>query len=89
LLAWTIFTLIMWIGSFGTNPALTVVFTLLLATFAALTIGEFLGGPEKATGIIHIGGYLGIATAIAAWYTAAAEVLNDTYGRTILPLGGG
>jgi len=89
LLAWTIFTFIMWIGSFGTNPALAVVFTLLLATFAVLTIGEFLGGPEKATGIIHIGGYLGIATAIAAWYTAAAEVLNDTYGRTILPTGGG
>lgn len=83
LLAWTIFTLIMWIGSFGTNPALIVVFTLLLATFALLTIGEFFGGP-----FVTLGGYVGIATAFAAWYTAGAGVINSTLGRTVLPTGG-
>jgi uncharacterized protein len=83
LLGWTIFTFIMWIGSFGLNVALAVVFTLLLATFALLTIGE-LGG---AASLRHLGGYVGIATAVAAWYTAAAEVINDTYGRKVLPLG--
>jgi succinate-acetate transporter protein len=39
LLAWTIFTAYMWIGSFGTNKALIVTFTLLLLTFILLTIG--------------------------------------------------
>ncbi len=83
LLAWTIFTLIMWVGSFGTNPALIVVFTLLLATFALLTIGEFFGGPFAT-----LGGYVGLVTAFAAWYTCAAGVINSTFGRTILPTGG-
>jgi succinate-acetate transporter protein len=35
----------------------------------------------------HIGGYVGIVTAIAAWYVAAADVINDTIGREVLPVG--
>jgi succinate-acetate transporter protein len=38
-------------------------------------------------GILHIAGYLGIVTAVAAWYIVAADVINTVYGRTILPLG--
>lgn len=83
LLGWTIFTLIMWMGSFRTNPVLIAVFTLLLATFALLTLGEFFGGPFGT-----LGGYVGLATAFAAWYAAAAGVINSTYGRTVLPIGG-
>ncbi len=83
LLGWTIFTFIMWLGSFGTNPTLIVVFTLLLATFILLTIGEFFGGPFAT-----LGGYVGLATAFAAWYLCAAGVINSTFGRTILPTGG-
>jgi succinate-acetate transporter protein len=60
-----------------------VVFTLLLVTFALLTIGEFFGG-SWAT----IGGYVGLATAFAARYVCAAGVINSTFGRTILPIGG-
>lgn len=82
LLAWTIFTFYMWIGSFGTNKALVVVFTLLLVTFILLTIGAA-GSPSSHT----IGGYIGILTAIAAWYTSFAGVLNNTYGRVVLPVG--
>ena len=83
LLGWAIFTFIMWLGSFGVSAAIGVVFTLLLATFVLLAIGYLSG----AMFLIPVGGYVGIATAAAAWYAAAAEVLNDTYGRTILPLG--
>lgn len=82
LLGWTIFTFYMWIGSFSINWALVVVFALLLATFAILTIGELL-----APGLIVLGGYVGIATAFAAWYTSAAGVINSTSGRTLLPVG--
>lgn len=82
LLAWTIFTFYMWIGSFGTNKALVVTFTLLLLAFILLTIGA--AGNHAA----HTwGGYVGIATALVAWYTSAAGVLNSTYGRIILPVG--
>ena len=81
---WTIFTVIMWIASWGVHAALGVTFTLLLATFVILAIAVF-GGPNPS--ILHIAGYVGIVTAIAAWYIVAADVLNSVYGRTILPLG--
>jgi len=82
LLAWTIFTFYMWIGSFGTNKALLTTFTLLLLAFILLTIGAA-GNAAAHTW----GGYLGIATAIVAWYTSAAGVINTVYGRVVLPVG--
>jgi uncharacterized protein len=36
---------------------------------------------------VQWGGYVGLATAAAATYAALAEVTNDTFGRTVLPLG--
>lgn len=36
--------------------------------------------------MIHWGGYFGLLTAAAAGYTALAEVTNDTFGRTVLPI---
>lgn len=83
LLGWTIFTAIMWVASFSTNIGLIIVFTLLLATFILLTVGD-LGG---VTASAAIGGYVGIATAFAAWYMAAAGVINNTAGRVVLPVG--
>jgi hypothetical protein len=82
LLAWTIFTAYMWIGSFGTNKALIVTFTLLLVTFILLTIGA--AGNQAA----HTwGGYMGILTAFSAWYASAAGIFNTVFGRVVLPVG--
>lgn len=81
LLAWTIFTFYMWIASFRLNGALIAVFTFLLATFAVLALGDFV----DSTGLHKLGGWLGIITAILAWYTAAAVVINGTFKRVILP----
>jgi len=86
-LGWAIFTAIMLVAAFGLNAGLIVTFVLLLATFVLLAAGDLSGGPEEAPGIIHLAGYVGIATAIAAWYVAAADVINDTLGRTVLPVG--
>ena len=89
-LGWAIFTAIMLVAAFGLNAGLITTFVLLLATFVLLTIGDLLGGPEASAGAIwvRLGGYVGILTAIAAWYVAAADVINDTFGRTVLPVGG-
>ena len=89
-LGWAIFTAIMLVAAFGLNAGLITTFVLLLATFILLTIGDLLGGPEASAGAIwvRLGGYVGILTAIAAWYVAAADVINDTFGRTVLPVGG-
>ena len=84
LLAWTIFTAYMLLASFGTTKMLTAVFAFLFATFLMLAIG-ILASPPNAT-IIHIGGWLGLVTAMLAWYHSAAGVTSATLGRTLLPV---
>jgi succinate-acetate transporter protein len=80
--AWTIFTVIMFIAVLRTSGALVVTFLVLLITFVLLSIG-FSGA---STSTIKLGGYFGIATAILAWYTAGAAVINSTWGRVVLPV---
>ena len=83
LLAWGIFTVLMMLASFRTNLATALVFVLLAATFLVLAVGNF----QNSTSIIGLGGYLGLATAIVAWYTALAGVLSSVFGgRQILPV---
>lgn len=82
LLGWTIFTGIMMIGTFRVNGALVGVFVALFLTFLLLAIGAFQGDAGK--GLTQIGGYLGIVTAIIAWYTALAGVLSSV-GMNFLP----
>ena len=87
-LGWAILTAILLIASFGLNVGLIATFALLLATFILLIIGDLMGGPEGPGKIwVNIGGYVGLITALAAWYVAAADVINDTMGRDVLPLG--
>jgi uncharacterized protein len=74
LLGWTIFTGLMFIATLRLTVALVAVFGLLFLTFLTLTIG-WLGGGSTHTTWVQIGGWLGLATAIVAWYTALAGVL--------------
>jgi hypothetical protein len=37
--------------------------------------------------MVKIGGYLGVLTALLAWYASAAGVINDTHGKVLLPVG--
>jgi uncharacterized protein len=80
--AWAIFTAYMTIAALRTSGAVLLVFVLLTATFVLLAIGKT-GAHESIT---HWGGYLGIATAAAAWYASFAAVVNSTFGRTIAPV---
>jgi uncharacterized protein len=82
---WAVFTTYMWVASFKTNGGVMVVFLLLALTFVALWIGA-LNGDGAGKGLTQLGGYLGLATAVAAFYTSFAGVLNSTFGRTILPV---
>jgi len=83
LLGWTIFTFLMLLGTLRSNVALMVVFALLFVTFLLLTIAELGGG----RGVAQIGGWLGILTAIGAWYTALAGILSSTKSVFTLPVG--
>jgi succinate-acetate transporter protein len=82
LVAWGIFTAYMFIASLRTSAAIATVFVLLAATFFVLGIGEW----TTTEGIVKAGGYLGLATAIAAWYASFAAVTNATFGRTVMPV---
>jgi succinate-acetate transporter protein len=82
LLAWGIFTLYMTIAASKTNGVIFAVFIALTLTFFALAIGAFSG----AAGVTHVGGYLGIVTAILAWYGSLATVFNSTAKRAVLPV---
>lgn len=81
LIAWAIFTAYMFLASLGGTRAVQTVFILLAATFALLAIGAWSG----STTWTHIGGYVGLATAVAALYTSFADVVNANFKRTILP----
>ena len=84
---WGIFTAYMFIASLRTTGAVALVFLLLAITFIVLGIGNSsLAGTTNVTnGTVKLGGYLGIVTAIAAWYASFAAVVNSTFARVILP----
>jgi uncharacterized protein len=82
LYAWGIFTFYMFVASLRTTGAVSLVFALLAATYFLLAIGN----AGAHTSIVKIGGWVGIATAIAAWYASFAQVINSTFGRVVLPL---
>ena len=88
LYTWTIFTLYMFVASLRTSGAVAVVFLLLTITFLLLAIGNasLVGTLHVTNGTIKLGGWLGIITAIAAWYASAAAVINSTFGRVVAPV---
>ncbi len=83
LLVWGIFTAYMSVAAARTNLATLAVFVLLTLTFLVLAWGEFAG----SDGIHELGGYLGLLTALAAWYASFAGVTAFTWGRQIAPVG--
>jgi succinate-acetate transporter protein len=82
LIAWGVFTAYMFIASLRTTMAISAVFILLTITFIVLGIGN----AGQHSGIIKAAGWLGLATAVAAWYASFAEVTNATFGRTVFPV---
>lgn len=82
LISWGIFTSYMFVASLRTTAAVSLVFLLLAITFFLLGFGDT-GMNEDVT---KIGGYFGIATAVAAWYASFAAVTNSTFGRVVLPV---
>ncbi len=71
------------IAALATNAALVSVLTLLAAGSTIMAIGSFLGSD-----MLHaIAGYVFMASAVAAWYTSTALMIEETFGRAVLPLG--
>lgn len=80
---WGVFTLFLFFGSLAYPMAKRVVFGSLVILFALLAVHNFTG--NHTIGIIA--GYEGIFCGASAIYFAMAIVLNETFGRTVLPVG--
>ena len=74
----------MTVAAVKVNMAVLTVFVLLTITFVILAIGWF---DKESSGWIKLGGYLGLLTALAAWYASFAGVTAFTWGRQVFPVG--
>ncbi|MDQ6799108.1 MAG: acetate uptake transporter [Actinomycetota bacterium] len=83
LLSWAIFTGYMLIASLRVSVAVAAVFLTLFVTFVLLSVGTL----NSNTSIVHAGGWVGLATAVVAWYASFAGVMNSTWKKTIMPVG--
>src|SRR6266516_4836328 len=81
---WGLFTAVMFIGTLRLNVAGQVVFGSLTILFFLLAIGDFIGA---SVGFKHFTGYEGIFCGFSAIYAGLAQVLNEIFGKTVLPLG--
>ena len=82
LFIWGLFTLMMFFGALRLNGALMTVFASLFILFFLLAAGVWTG---NAT-VSKIAGYEGIFCGLSAMYASAANVLNEVYGRSVLPI---
>ena len=85
---WGIFTAYMFIASLRTTGAVALVFLLLAITFIVLGIGNssLAGGTAATNSTIKLGGWVGLITALVAWYASFAGVINSTFGRVVAPV---
>ncbi|MGH2565671.1 MAG: acetate uptake transporter [Ginsengibacter sp.] len=83
LIIWGIFTFLLFIGTLRINRSLQFVFATLTILFFLLAAGEATGNASLKT----FTGYEGIVCGASAIYAGAASLLNEVYGKTVLPLG--
>ena len=84
LFVWGLLTLGLFIGTFRLSVALQVVFGTLVILFFMLA---FIHWKQPGEGFEHLTGFEGIFCGASACYTGIAQVLNEVYGKTVLPLG--
>jgi len=89
LFMWGLFTGLMFVSTLKKPKALQFVFLSLTILFWLLALSHFVGSATELGQLIgRIAGYEGIICGLSAIYLAMAEVINETYGKTILLIGG-
>jgi succinate-acetate transporter protein len=74
----------MFVGTLRLNRALQIVFATLTVLFFLLAYGDFTGASADFK---HLTGYEGILCGFSAIYAGLAQVLNELFGKIVLPLG--
>ncbi|HPX06362.1 MAG: acetate uptake transporter [Bacteroidales bacterium] len=80
---WGVFSTFLFVATFKLNRALQVVFGLVVALFFLLALANATGSHTIHT----IAGVEGVICGLSALYTGMAQVINEYYGRSVLPLG--
>lgn len=80
---WCVFSMILFIGTLMLNRLLQVLFATVVLLFLLLIIGNYTGNDN----IIVFAGYEGIVCGLVSLYAATANLLNEIYGKTLLPIG--
>jgi succinate-acetate transporter protein len=83
LVTWGIFTSCLFFGTLRISKALQFVFASLAVLFFLLALGDVTGNTSLKT----FTGYEGIVCGGSAIYTGVGALLNEMYGRDVLPLG--
>src|SRR5256886_11138902 len=81
---WGLFTAVMFIGTLRLHIAGQAIFGSLTILFFLLAIGDY---TNASVGFKHFTGYEGIFCGFSAIYAGLAQVLNEIFGKTVLPLG--
>ncbi|NCA98989.1 MAG: hypothetical protein EOM08_08950 [Clostridia bacterium] len=83
-IGYLIFTLYMTVGATTTNKVLLAIFVLIDLLFIGLTLSSF----DIAYEATHLlAGWSEFGIALLSFYGSAAAVLNNQFGRVILPIG--
>ena len=85
LFSWALFTAYMSIAALRTTTATLAVFVALTLTFIFLGIGALQNDLTGLASMTKVGGYIGIVTALLAFYASAALVINATHKKDLLP----
>ena len=83
MLAWTLFTVLMFIASLKLVPILTIIFGTASIGFTLLTIGEF----SEVAAVSQAAGFVGTLLALEALYGGVAQVINECWGKELFPIG--
>lgn len=83
LFLWGVYTFVLLLATLKLgSKAIMFIFVTLFLLFMLLAVVNGTGN----TGLLVIAGYVGLIMGLAALYTALGEVLNDAYGRTVVPI---
>jgi succinate-acetate transporter protein len=83
MLCFAIATFVLWLAAIKHNMHLNLLFLALFITFVFLAYGNW--GAMGHSGAVKVGGWTGLVTAAIALYIAAKTLINESWGRTVLP----
>jgi len=83
LAVFAVITFYLAIASLRTDLVLTVIIWLIFVGLVLLSIGA----GASSNGLTKAGGWVVLVFAVLAWYHAAGDIIESTFGRKVLPFG--